>query len=295
MNTLVEKYYKKFNDVIGDPQEYKNILFYPLLLKDFEYYTKLNMYFTLSKHHVPDKDIIKMSMLKFILYIYQPQINLQLSQNNQSKINAEKDIIDLFKFIIKPKKGVIKEIHFSYLLRNPNDNIINNYCDLNFKINVEIHIIIEIIHQEIIEVIFTEQDFEDIREILLEQNGISLDYINQYDPSLEDNLIFFQKTMQPATFEEQIFSFGEVMKKHTREICETYTFYQYKKYIDRRNIRKNYEMFKPLEQSGQISIKNGTIEHWLSHLPDKGRYDDILVKKEDYVRDNDIFKASQVK
>lgn len=294
MNDFVLQYYDVENNIDGSPQLYKDIYIFPLFLKDFKYYTKLNTYFTLAKHYIPDKEILKMSMLKFILYIYQQEMNFQLRQSNINIINAEKDIIELLKYIIKPKEGILKDIVFSYDLRNKDDNIINNYKDLNLKLKINICIVIQINNEENV-LLLNEQDFDNIREIILEQNGISIEYINQFDPTLEENLIFFYRTTPSATFEDQIFSFGEIMKMHPKEIRDNFTFYQFKKYIDRINIRMNYELFKPLENSGQISVKNGTIDHWLSPSLNKGRYDDILVAKDNYVKENDIFKVSQQK
>ncbi|MFA7689460.1 MAG: hypothetical protein WCX96_05180 [Bacilli bacterium] len=294
MDDICKKYYKPFNNVRGLPQDYKDVLIYPLLLKDYETYSKISTYFTLIKNQIPDKDIIKMSMLKFILYIYQPQMNEYLKQNNKEIINISKEIVDIFKLILKPKIGELKDILIEYSLRNPMDDIIATYQDLNLKMKLKIHLIYYFNFEERV-ITLTENDFDNIREIILEQNGISLEHLNQYDPTLEDSLMFLYKNDDSATFEEQIFSFGEIMKMHPDDVCNKFTFYQFKKYIDRMNLRINYELLMPLEKSGQISLKKGKIEHWLSHIPNKGRYDDLLIKKDDFVKDNDVFKVSKTK
>lgn len=333
------------NNAEGLPQKYKNLSIYPLKLKDISYYNTMNRYLALTKNHIPEKDIIKMSMLKFIIYVYQREIN----RERDDKINVTKDLIDFLSFVIKPNEGTVEKFDILFEYVNPDDIEISTLKDINTKLRLflcltvknvseeksiknilekfntfisyqegkfsynndsinklssqekfdllsEINCAIQNFNEEeCVNLLFTEQDFDQIREIILSQNGIELEYLNQFDPSLEDSLQFMHRNSNYADFEEQIFSFAAYMRTHTSDICENYTFYQFKKYIQRTGLYTEYMMMKPLELSGQIKLKHGTIEHWLSHIPEKGRYDEILISKDKFIGENDIFKASQLK
>ena len=49
MNDEVKKIYNPANDIFGYPQNYKNVEFYPLLVKDLEYIGLFNIIFTYPK------------------------------------------------------------------------------------------------------------------------------------------------------------------------------------------------------------------------------------------------------
>jgi hypothetical protein len=83
------------------------------------------------------------------------------------------------------------------------------------------------------------------------------------------------------------------MRIPVKKIKNIYTIYQFNKTIERLHIIEDYESFKGLESAGFIKLKKGEISHWLSHVPKRGRYDDLLIKKETFIKENDIFKVSQ--
>jgi hypothetical protein len=80
------------------------------------------------------------------------------------------------------------------------------------------------------------------------------------------------------------------MQKTVDDIKD-YTIYQFNSQLERLGILKEFELYKPLEASGQIKLQNGSeIKHYLSHIKKAGRYDGILISKEAYVEHSDIFK-----
>lgn len=277
-------HYDEQNDITGLPQTYKNIIIKPLLLSDYKYYRTINTHLSICKDYIPNRDIIKMSMLKFITYVY----SVEMNEAKEEKINIIGDILALFKHVFQLSTGNIDDIDIVFEHRNPEDRDIISYQDINLKLKMFL-----LIKSGEENLLYTEKDFEEIREIILRQNGISLDYVNQFNPQLEESLLFVNKNSNYADFEEQIFSFGAYMRLEPKYVCDNFTFYQFKKYIQRINLFTEYTMLKPLEASGQVKLKSGEISHWLSHVKEKGRYDDILISKDVFVKESDIFKASQ--
>lgn len=249
----------------GKPQEYKGVSFHPLKLKDEDYHDWLISFLSYNKNSIADINILKMSYLKFfVLYL----------------ANGYKD----------GDAGVKLQEILSYITKT---NVILMYKQKSgsndeYGSNIEFYITFNDIEID-------EWEFENVREILLEQNGMTMAFVNAYDASLEEHLKFVHRNNTSGTFEEQIFSYCAYMRLPVDIVEETHTFYQFNKMMSRIRILLNFELYKPLEASGQISIKNGEVEDWLSHLPERGRYDDILVKRETFVQNNDLFKVAQTK
>lgn len=249
----------------GKPQEYKSILFHPLKIKDEEYYDWLISFLSYNKNSIPDVKILKMSYLKFFV--------LYLSDGYSE--NATTKFQDILSYIT----GCNVVLMYKQTQSSETDE---------YKSNVEFYITFD-------EIEVSEWEFDSIREILLEQNGVTLNFVNSYDASLEEHLKFVHRNNKSGTFEEQIFSYCAYMRIPINIVEETHTFYQFNKMMSRIRMLLTFELYKPLEASGQISIKDGEIEDWLSHLPERGRYDDILVKRETFTQNNDLFKVAQTK
>jgi hypothetical protein len=201
--------------------------------------------------------------MKFILYIIQRNINPD-GDEIQNKIK------ELLKYITK------------------NDNI-----NISYTMDGETSLDNLILQLEIGETKFSEEDFDTIREIVLEQNSITVEYVEQFHPELEEKLEqYYQMMAQDKTsFTDEVFIFCSLMSKTLKDI-EDYTLYQFKNQFGHLMILRDFELYKPLEVSGQISFKNGgEIKHYLSGLKKSGRYDSILISKDDYMENNDIFKA----
>jgi len=272
VSSIFEKNYDSNNDIWGEPQTYKKVLFYPLKLRQQSEYDILCNLFTFAKDQIADANIGRMSYIKFMMCIM-PQF--QIFQNNRDLTG---DFIKLLETITEQEILILHNQPDGY---DPYYNL-NQLNKLKFTIKIG-------------DTLLSEQDIEVVREIVLTQNNISLDYIKEYDKELEENLYFLYKKNDASTLEEEIFSFSAAMKIPIYEIKEKYTIYQFHKTIQRLNLLEDYESFKPLESAGFITLKKGEIPHWLSHVPKKGRYDDLLIKKETFIKDNDIFKVSQNK
>lgn len=288
--SLIDKYYDPNCDIWGDPQLYKEISFYPLMIHEREQYEEFYILFTFNKDQIRDKNIAKMSYLKFLIcilpYVYKCDIRSLLikflshiTRCDQIEItdNVSDDdkqaIVDLMEMMSDDQLDDINFHYEFYTLEQLNK--------LRFFITID-------------GMRFNESDFEVIREIILKQYDLDLDYIRSFDETLEENLKILRKS-NDITFEEQVFSLSAVMKLPVYEIKNQFTIYQFNKTIERLHLVEDYEAFKGLESAGFIKLKKGEIAHWLSHVPKKGRYADLLIKKEDFIKDSDIFKASLTK
>lgn len=262
MNPIVKKIYVPDNDIWGFPQEYKGIKFYPIKVSEPEILDIMYSVFAYPKNYIPDKQILKMSYMKFIMYPIQMGINP----------NGDEMQVNMIKFLKRATK--IDEVSLSWMVENGLEPTLENI----------------IIRLKIGDVEFSEDEFENIREIILEQNGIGIDYVEQYHPELEKKMAMANRNDEKTYFKDEVFIFCSMTSKSIEEIKE-YTLYQFKNQLEHMMILKDYELYKPLEVSGQISFKNGgEIKHYFTGLKKKNRYDSILIKKESYVENSDIFK-----
>jgi hypothetical protein len=285
--SIIDKYYNSNCDIWGEPQRYKEISFYPLMIHEREQYEEFYILFTFNKDQIRDKNIAKMSYLKFLIcilpYVYKCDIKSLLIKflghiTRCDKIEItdnisddDKQAISDFMEMMSDKKT--SDIDFHYEFYTP-----EQLRKLRFFITIN-------------GLKFNESDFEVIREIILKQYDLDLDYIRSFDETLEENLKILRKS-NDITFEEQVFSLSAVMKLPIYEIKNQFTIYQFNKTIERLHLVEDYESFKGLESAGFIKLKKGEIAHWLSHVPKRGRYDDLLVRKETFIKESDIFKAS---
>jgi len=262
MNPNVKPYYDEYNDLWGLPQTYKNIKFYPIKLADTKFYTLFHKLFTYPKNYIPDKNILKMGYLKYLLYVIQNAINPDGDE-------LSGDIIEFLNYITKRDD--------TNITWETNDNF-EGLDKIAFKIIIN-------------GVNLDENDFDNIREIVLEQNGLSIEYIEGYNPGLEEKLNFVMKDSNSINLQDEIFTFCAFMSVNINAI-KSYTIYQFRKLMERIAIIKEYDIYKPLEVSGQIKLKNGEIKHWLSHTPKLGRYHSIMIEKEKFLGDSGLNNAS---
>ena len=288
-------------NLFGDPQHYKKIKIYPLKLRDYNKYSKyLNI---LSFYHVKieEANISQMSFLQFLLILF-----------------LENEVITLRKAKVFDKEAIKKHIeglaYLHLLFDKSKDNVAFKPFMSNFtsiatecqsyrdfigflalilhKSTEEFSLEFTMTRMGIVQVflkigdaIFGEQDFEDIRQIILQQNGIDFEYVRAYNPELEAKMevLYHTTTKNQATFEEQVLTFCLIIQKNPQEIAD-YTYYQFMKMYERHAILFNFTLFKPLESAGLIKLEHGEINHYLSRIERKGRYDDLYIDKDSFTK-----------
>ena len=266
----MEYEYVEENDVWGFPQVYKNIKFYPIKLSDS--FTEKLFYriFCYPKEYIKEKEIIKLSYLKYIFY-YVPLATKKEPQTVQD------DIENFFKTICKTDDVFLGAQKLPFI-ENEIDSLL-----LTIRING---------------VSFQEEDFNILREIILKQNGTSLKYIEDFDPTLEDKLNWVNRKTEDVTFEDQLLTFCALSKI---PVCDNslkdMTLYQFKKSFQRLALLLEYENLFPLEISGQIKSKTGKeiVKHYMSHIGQEGRYDSILISKDEFINNHPLMKENNIK
>jgi hypothetical protein len=258
MNPIVTQIYDIDKDILGEPQEYKNVKMYPIkLLGESRYKNLLYSLFCYPKNSIQDKAIIKMSYLKFLLGVVQ-------ALNKES--NKTEELEDFLRHITRKDK-----IQILFDIKS-----LDNIEDIKFKIRIE-------------DIEFSEYDFENIREIILQQNGSSIEYINQYDSDLEEKMQFVNNDSGDLTFEENVFNFCAMSGLSIDQI-KGYTIYQFKKHSIRLSLWKNYEAFKPVEIINRSKDGEEWVKNYLTHIDDNNRYASILISKKKFLEKNPMFQ-----
>ncbi len=250
--------YEPEKNIFGYPQTFKNIKFHPIRLKEVRAQTLFYQLFGYAQRYIPDKKVLKMSYLKFLLYV------AGYFYNKARHIKIIEDIKEFFQLITRSEN-----VSFSF-----------KYFDIPGEIPDKIGIFLEIDGVK-----FSEQDFDVIREIVLAQNGLSVDYIESYNPELEKHLEFVNNRFKDLTFEDEIYIFCSLLHKSINEV-EDYTIYQFKKHFERMLMYFNYTIYSPLEISGQIKSKTGgeIVAHFMAPIKERGRYDSILISVEEFLK-----------
>ena len=266
MNSIVSKIYIPSNDVFGLPQEYKGIKFYPIKVKEVEMKGKLYDLFFHPKNYIPDRAILRMSYIKFLIFVVQE--SMRASDPNTDVVTS---LIDFLSSITHEKKVDLR--YFEY----PESND-------PFE-RISLHLFIDGIE-------FSEQEFDNIREIVLEQNGSSIDWVEGYNPDLEKKLEFLNRNTLDTDFKDEIYSFCSLTNLSEIEVGEK-TLFQFKARMEREVLIKDYNLFKPKEITGQISSKSGEelFKHYLSHIPKQSRYGTILIDEKKFLQDSGLENA----
>jgi hypothetical protein len=254
MNNVAIEYYEETKNIWGLPQEYKGILLYPLKMKDAKYKKLFFELLTYPKNTIAEKQIIKMSYLKFLIYVMPQAFELK---------NLREGFIDFIKYVTKENDVSI--------LEKQTKEVIDSYD--SFEANLKIG-----------ENIFTEMDFDNIREIILEQNGLSIEYVDSYHPEFEKILIYTSKK-NTLSEEDEITIFCVLSGKSLNEVVE-YSIYQFQRHLERLLLLEDYRLYQPLLTSGQIELKKGKIEPYSIHISKKGRYDSILIDVDKFKDEN---------
>lgn len=261
MNNTVSKIYKEINDAWGLPQNYKGIDFHPIALKYTNYLDLLYLLFGQPKKHFAEPILLKMSYLQFLLHAV-------------FRSEKEPEIVwgDLKKFLSHVTRT--DNILISYEM---NEKSFGDWDQVIVKISID-------------DITFSENEFDNIREIVLEQNGVGVNFIDDYTPDLEVKLQSLNRSGD-ATLLDEVFTFCALTNKDAKEVAE-YTLFQFKMQMEKSMALLDYKMYRPLEATGEIEVKGGKIPHFLyPSNRNKGRYDSILMRKEDFLK-SDIFKAS---
>ncbi len=129
--------------------------------------------------------------------------------------------------------------------------------------------------------ILSEKDFENIKKIICKQNLIILneDLLSpEVERAIAEARDFMTKKETPPTTEENVLSFFAATGYEPEKI-KNLTIYIFNKTMQRLNLMKTWEVYLyPSLKSGE----SDKIPHWLSHVPERGLYDDVTMKEDDF-------------
>jgi hypothetical protein len=241
------------NNVWGLPTIYKNVNIYPIRMKDCMSFYECSTCLIIEQNKSQDIKLLKMSYLYFLCYLS----NVGVDEKGKS-----------FNYLITYLYKLLKLVF-------------QKDCDI--KINEATDAItIHLLDNDSKETILSEQDFNKIKKIIIKNNLIrySEDIL---DVELEQKIkeaeeFLSSKNSDNATLEESILSFAASMNKFPQEIMEL-TIYQFKKILERKNLLKTWEVYLYPAMKGGEQDK---IKHWLSHIPEKGMYDHVIMSMDEF-------------
>jgi hypothetical protein len=265
MNNFVANIYQPDKDIFGEPQQYKGVKFYPIKIKQTKLKKLLYKLFFQPKNYIPQREILKMSYFKFLVYVIQGNL----------EENITNDLIEFISIITKVDKEKI-----SIKTTEHPENI-----ELFDKI---------MLHLYVDGIEFNELEFDNLREILIEQNGSSIEWVESFDKTLEQKMDFINRGNINIDLKDEIFSFCAITKISEIEAGEK-TLYQFKNRLEREMMMKDYDNFKVAELTGEVKSKSGAeiFKHYLSHIPKTNRYDTILINENTFLEQSGFNKPNE--
>lgn len=257
----------KLNILWDDYQVYKGVKLYPFLMSDYDLFEELISILLFNKNQVPDPKIIKMSYLRFLIYVLPCIID-----ENQKQIYP--DILTKFQKLFK---YILKEQDFKLIVDN--DEKIFLYVKLGEEF-----------------ILLNEYDFDKIKTIILNQNAIPI-IDNKLHPDLQkelqENMEFLAKKQGylEGNIEDQIISYKCKMQFESYKPIKEMTIYQFRRELARLDLITDYQIYKTAESSGMVTFKK-PIPHWRSHISDEPDYSSLLMNKREFdVKMNQIAKG----
>jgi len=260
MNPELSKNYSTERDGLGYHQNYKNLKIYPIRICDIDYLPLFYKLFAYPKKSmdIQNREIFRMTYFKFIL-----NMEALYNRNNDMKV-ITKYLIFFISFITKTDMDKVKIIKI-------------DVDEKNYSLQLHIE-----------EKVFDETDFDNIREIILQQNGLSIESVEDYSEDLERYLKHHNRFSENYDLNDQILFFASRLQKTVKEI-ENCTIYQMKNQIKILQDIQHYEMnVIDLAMAG----KEYKVPKVFEHLIVPGRYDSILQDVDDFKK-NTSYEITQ--
>ena len=226
--------------IFDEPVDYKGLKIYPVRLKDYIHFNFAVECLLIDKNSMPDIDIISMGYMDYLL-------KYSTDENRYIQMLA----------------GLI------YIcMKTDVDNI-------KFKVDENNKYVLSILDVEI-----TSNDFDEIKNIILEQNLVDVpDYSIQKE--IRDKIEEGKKLRikiaknKPASFEDQIVSLSIAGGLPLENIYEM-TYRKFVKSIGRMDLLIHYKIFLQSSMSGMVSFKDKSfIKHWLNDITETENSDMI--------------------
>lgn len=254
------------SSLLGESVFYNGFRITPVKMANYRIFSYVIESFKLPKNRIPDKKILKMSYLRYLIEEYQKTDELIIS-NFMLVFNLSLDDEQFEN--LKLVQSNIDGLYYLTCISEKESIIIDEY------------------------------KFEELRLLMLKINGMSdVDYsISKETEDLinknRDDMRKMGGNAQMVDIEDMIDSYHVVGKFSYSEIAEE-PIYKFFKNIKRLLLVDNWTIYRPLELSGKIKIKH-KVEHWLSHVKEDRSYDDSGIPIEKFLSGLDKNKIKNKK
>ena len=283
-------YENEMNLAFDKPLMYKNILLYPITLP---YYSLLAAAEDcLDVYRLDEKDI-KLLRLPYLDYMYEKSL---IDEEFKSKwhmlicilgiVLTDSQPLDILKkqdgkiyLKVYQKSDEYEKLNKEYTILESNlikqvKNKSGSEKDFEFMKNK----LIAIRNKMYNAIEINSVDFDKIRELIMIQNDIK---IQHYDIKTEKLLYDLKNKLKKTSngnnnlnLEDLISVVAYSTGKDVQEL-EHMTIRRFNRYLSIIQKKDDYQIYKQLEVSGMIKMKQ-EIPHWINHYEPKGKYDDIL-------------------
>jgi hypothetical protein len=244
--------------IFDDPIPYKNLLVYPVLMKDYIKFHKNIDAFLFNKNRIPNPEIIQMSYFEFLWYI--SVADDKSAEYIYKALEILKLCLKFIKTIYQDQDGneLDEPIYIEEEIYQVDISLDENYKPF-LIINGEK---------------YTKKDFKQLRRIICEQNSIELPEDNKMNPEMEKVLMeaqaFINRTknhFKICSLEDQIICVMISLNCTAHHIKNNISIRKFQKILHRVDAKLHYEIYKTAEMSGFVKFKdNSSVKHWLSDL-----------------------------
>jgi hypothetical protein len=234
------------------PIPYKKLKLYPVAIKEYAMFNTFVSCLLVDKNSIPDAKIISMSNLDYLYYT---------AENNVETTPLLIFFDRLLNLCLKEDDS-FSDIEKSILRYRRNENKTSI-----FTINEEE---------------YTADDFENIKQIICEQNLVDLPDDNiskEVRDSLEQARIYKNKQAgsESGSFEDYIISLS-IATGWSFEYIYSLSIRKFTKAITRMDNFIHYKIYLAASMSGMVEYKDKSfIKHWLTNLDTKSGYGDVTI------------------
>lgn len=227
-----------------EPIPYKELLIYPITMKDYLEFHWLVNCLLIDKNSVPDVNVISMSYLRFLYY---------------QSVVKEKPYVYMVKLLL----CMVLHLDFSE--------------KMSFYINEKDKAFFTIKDVE-----YSADDFDEIVKIIFEQNCIqAID--NTISKEVRDALEkaeeykMRQNKQKMCSLEEQMICVLISTPLKMEDIYKL-SIRKFEKILQRVDAKLHYQIYLSASMSGMVKFENeNAIQHWMNDLSEKDKYADVKV------------------
>jgi len=227
------------------PVKYKTLVLHPIKMKNYFHFMQVASILLIDKNSIPEVKIISMSYLEYLCHIH---------KESESIGNI---LIHLLRLVL----------------------------DFDKEEDVEKISLFPVMHKFMVDgKMFDAQDFDNIRTIIIEQNGLTPpDETIQKElrDAMEDAAAFRRKLSgnKTAGIEDQMVALS-TQTGFTLEYIYEMTIRKFIKAIERVDHAMHYKMYMAASLSGFVTFKSkSAIKHWLADLS-KNKLDGLIAEEE---------------